>query len=287
MSLVPLYLLPILGGYFFCFRSKLRRHKAIREEGQKLYFRAAYHGVFLILFSIYFHCCFYYFFEGFAKESLYFKLIDALQKALDSKSPPSLFSQGSVAIILVYTFFISLLATIISNVPYRLAEIAPPSVVKEVKWGAAKTIFLHILIYLNNWGLNYQKRELLKVIGYRDFELMQWSSWEKRIPILVTLDTGKIYVGYVVRMIDPTEPTTFVRLLPMMSGYRELESRNVVYTTYYASVYDDISNKKSKDLAHLKMEDFEVVVPESRIVSAHLFDIEAYLKHFENQNGDD
>ncbi len=93
------------------------------------------------------------------------------------------------------------------------------------------------------------------------------------IPILVTLSSGKVYVGFAVRLPNPELERTDIRLLPLLSGYRESETQAIHFTINYDRV---LSQLEHPDLNHLRPGDFEVVIPVSQISASHLFDVEAY-----------
>lgn len=96
--------------------------------------------------------------------------------------------------------------------------------------------------------------------------------------VMLSLDDsagGKVYVGLVPSISDPAmSKRKNIGLIPVLSGYRT-ESNKVEFTTSYADVLTGVEGD-SDDLGHLDMDDFLVVLPMSRIVSARLFDRNAY-----------
>jgi hypothetical protein len=85
-------------------------------------------------------------------------------------------------------------------------------------------------------------------------------------------------MGLVVRAPNPTDQSKSLRLLPLLSGYRNKDTQTVTFTTDYLKVLEKIS-QDGAGLDHLDSEDFEVVLPGKEISSAHLFDLVAY-EHF-------
>lgn len=63
----------------------------------------------------------------------------------------------------------------------------------------------------------------------------------------------------------------YFSLIPVMSGYRA-EKRKVEFTTFYDGVY----RRTDDELGNLDVEHFAVVLPAQRMLSARLFDPEAY-----------
>jgi len=110
--------------------------------------------------------------------------------------------------------------------------------------------------------------------------------------VILDLDSGKVYVG----LIQWTPPTpgsedSFIRILPILSGYRKDDTHEVEFTTTYASVIqktvhreeDGYEGPRIRDMElpqkkRLKLDDFVKVIPSSQVVSAGKFDHEAYRR---------
>ena len=93
----------------------------------------------------------------------------------------------------------------------------------------------------------------------------------------VTLKSNKSYVGYVrdsgvtTHRTDPN-----ITLIPMISGYRDPETRELRLTTSYGERIAEFLSKGNRQKSLWKFEDFQVALPFSEIVSARLFDPEVY-----------
>ena len=93
----------------------------------------------------------------------------------------------------------------------------------------------------------------------------------------VTLKSNKSYVGYVrdsgvtTHRTDPN-----ITLIPMISGYRDPETRELRLTTSYGERIAEFLSKENRQKSLWKFEDFQVALPFSEIVSARLFDPEVY-----------
>ncbi|MCR9187665.1 MAG: hypothetical protein NXH96_02650 [Alteromonadaceae bacterium] len=132
-----------------------------------------------------------------------------------------------------------------------------------------------------------------RVIADSDFERLVLRAIERSLPMLVTLDNGKVYVGYAIRTIDPMAETKELRILPVFSGFRSPETGEVTFRTNYSRVLmnirtdDDVDGSKDGDpsLSHLTAGDFEVVIPVSRIVTSTLYDAVASSR-FSELRGD-
>ncbi|MFW6201032.1 MAG: hypothetical protein ACOC8B_00510 [Gemmatimonadota bacterium] len=92
--------------------------------------------------------------------------------------------------------------------------------------------------------------------------------------VSVTLSNGKVYVGFVTRNFDPAFDRKYIQLMPVLSGYRAEATKELVITNDYGKVYRRMtgSNISAVDA----VDEFELVIPASEIVSANLFDPEVY-----------
>lgn len=85
-----------------------------------------------------------------------------------------------------------------------------------------------------------------------------------------------MYVGFVLGTYDPSFEREQVALLPLFSGFRRRDDRQVEFTTEYLSVYDRLLPGVQVDAAPDRVAAFQIVIPPSEICSANLFDPEAY-----------
>lgn len=169
--------------------------------------------------------------------------------------------------------------------------------------GAITLLLGLILGHLLNL-IPFSKRFMLYLATENDdFERLVLRALRKLMPICVTMSNNKIYVGYVTGTIDPGVERTALRILPLLSGYRNKDDGTIIFNTSYHEVYEKITeyenepnfmfieegeeteetlaqlekeNKQKKLLAHLEIRDFEKVLPFNEIRSSNLFDIEAY-----------
>lgn len=119
-----------------------------------------------------------------------------------------------------------------------------------------------------------------------DFELLILRSVQRRRPVMFTMNDSKVYVGWVIRAPNPVESRKAVRILPLVSGYRDSKLRVLQFTTDYVGLIDKISdNSPESSLNHLDFEDLEIVLPIDCIVSSHPFDFQAY-GHFRSVDVD-
>jgi len=82
-------------------------------------------------------------------------------------------------------------------------------------------------------------------------------------PVIITLDSRKVYVGYVT--VSPTfrEQDAYVVLLPALTGYRAQETLQVHLEVDYISLWTADKSLEEK---------FKTVIPVASIKAAHIFD---------------
>lgn len=109
--------------------------------------------------------------------------------------------------------------------------------------------------------------------------------------VMLTLESGKVYVGFIQwTPPNPNATDNYIRILPMLSGYRSDITQEVEFTTSYApmiqqTVQDEAGDPGSPDAAGseqpphwptLRLDDFVKVLPVGQIVSAGKFDHDVY-----------
>lgn len=148
------------------------------------------------------------------------------------------------------------------------------------KWPIATIAFAlgHIAHGIFN-SEDSKQRYIEVAIAGQDFERMVAESQKTKKPMLITLDTGKVYLGWAVDGPNPGLQRMWVRILPWASGYRN-QSQQVRFVTNYTSIIDRIERQDPKLEKALKtmpsIKDFEVVLPVENIVAVHLFDVAVY-----------
>ena len=93
---------------------------------------------------------------------------------------------------------------------------------------------------------------------------------ERQALVQLSLKSGKVYVGLGLASALAGPDALEISLIPLASGYRAADIQTMHLTTYYTPVLEHLPE-------HLSHEDFRVVIPLTEIVSARLFDPEAYL----------
>jgi hypothetical protein len=70
--------------------------------------------------------------------------------------------------------------------------------------------------------------------------------------ILVTLKSGKVYIGFVTSTNPPSAPTRSIGIVPTKSGHRHPETKEVTYDVYYSDALSRIDSDIELGLAELK-----------------------------------
>ena len=91
----------------------------------------------------------------------------------------------------------------------------------------------------------------------------------------LAMENGKCYVGFPLDSGITTSGDSDVSVLPIMSGYRDKDTKDLRITVHYANV---LSARKGRSL-----EDFLVALPKDQVLSARLFDLDVYLTGFDGQ----
>lgn len=93
----------------------------------------------------------------------------------------------------------------------------------------------------------------------------------------LALQSGKSYVGLPVRTAyAASSEFADVELIPLFSGYRTGETRELHLTRYYGDDIRQMVNDPSGPRAGLTASDFRIVVPLREIMTARLFDPDVY-----------
>lgn len=110
-------------------------------------------------------------------------------------------------------------------------------------------------------------------------ELLLKDAMRDTRPVLLTIKSGKVYVGSVTATFNPAYDIQSIRIMPILSGYRHSENQTVTFTTDYftllAQIHDQDPNVSEKDKL-----DLGTVIPVNEIRSVGIFSLPAYRRHF-------
>lgn len=315
MLKAALAFIPLLSGYIFVSTWLRTRYQIQRDNSQKVYFRAAFWGIWFFLLS--FGLATYFrgslnpvlvFFNTWREQAI---LTDGQNVAFNSIF--WLVCLGGTLLLGMTSGYVFNLIVAIRKVPlgfYAHAFTGPEfksynNHLKHNQCSNQKAIVgsplalgyridLTWLLQLYRCALLviYWLRKLLEIrhdwYGYAkmyqirnaiyDFnsevEIMLLRALEYTMPVFVTTPS-KVYVGYVMGSIEAESKRESLRILPVISGYREEPTRKVVFTTSYMDIYGKFNTDQT--LEHLRFELFEVVISADDIKTISLFDVKAYL----------
>lgn len=255
-----LYLLPLAGGYALSSIWTASLYHASRESGHRLYLRAIFYAAVLIIICSLLHT---YCFSSFHSYRL--GLLGFISQTFHLGTNQELFGEASRYMIFCTSIMLGPILGHLLNLP-KLAFLF--DVNKQAR-------LQKILQFARRWE-SYLLNDAIK---NNDFEKLIAHSVFTNTPIMYTLESGKVYVGWTNAAPNPVHTRRSVRFLPLLSGYRDNETHQVTFVTDYYEIFNKISSGENSELNHLSAEDFEVVVPVDRICSSHLFDLVVF-NHF-------
>jgi len=98
-------------------------------------------------------------------------------------------------------------------------------------------------------------------------------------PVLLTIKSGKVYVGTVVTNFNPAYEVQSIKIMPILSGYRNAQDQTVTFTTDYFSLLTQI-HEQDPEVSDQDRLDLGTVIPIDEIRSVGVFSLPAYKKHF-------
>jgi hypothetical protein len=112
------------------------------------------------------------------------------------------------------------------------------------------------------------------------FELLLRRAVDKTRPLLLSLNDQRVYMAFSLDKVRIDRK--HLRVIPLWSGYRKGDTQEVVFTTDYLKVYEEL--EKDPETLDDRLEGFELVIPAELVASATLFDKELYSEHFSAKN---
>jgi len=236
MDSALLLLLPLVGGYLYASQSILTRYKSAREDGHRLYFRAAFWGFILFIGAF-----------------LFLKIISYIPKYESFNTE-------------IASFVSSILGSKkLVNSNLELAKIA----ITALFIGS----WLHVPV---NYFLEKNKFKYIeKAIENNEFEQLLHHSLLNATPVSVTMENRKVYVGLVIGTFNPEHQRKSIKILPLLSGYRDNDNLQITFNTHYISIYDSITEKE-ESIKNVSIDNFEIILPNEKIHSLSRFDFETY-----------
>lgn len=115
--------------------------------------------------------------------------------------------------------------------------------------------------------------------GLNDFETFLWHvSQRSGLAVMVTLKSQKVYIGHWLEFPRPGEARSWLKLEPLLSGYRNRKLR-FKKTTDYTWVREELEINPGDSGVRVPS-DFDVLLPVDQIESVHPFDAVLYAIKF-------
>ena len=122
---------------------------------------------------------------------------------------------------------------------------------------------------------NLMLKITIKLWGDEFERLFYKSMREKEIEnglLMITMDNGKVYIGYVNKISKPLVNQQ-IEIIPYISGYREEETKILHLPIFYFDILEYyIDGKKKKKID----DEIGIILPKDRIISASRFSIEVF-----------
>ena len=233
-------LLPVLvSGFIVCKHNPYYFYKLHRYQGQYLYFTSALFGVICLLFSPLIALLIHTYFIN-----VVVILNSLLAEIWHEKTQQDLIVFVWLIILSFCTLSVSLLWIIFAN--FRL--FVKSKAFKEATLDSPRMLCMY----------DVSKDNPMQKLLFDAY-------LETPRPLMLSLDSRKIYVGSITFLGEINERDGLdqdIAMAPLMSGYRDKDTLQVTFNTFYESVDTDIV----------------IVIRQSQIITATWFDFEAYEK---------
>lgn len=222
------------SGYLFLRRWRITRPHAFRWDGHALYFSVVIASLVLVMEADLLRAQV----EAGGTAGIY--ITDKLSNLLTSfATDQKLRVLGLTAL---WSVPIAIVGVAAFNLPLRLSSL------------------LRIQLYLRMSCLS-ELEEFLLVTNTRN------------MPVMVTLTSNKVYVGFSIEAYGTRDKQEWIRLEPLLSGYRNYK-HEFIDTTDYGWLHEGQLPDRHK------RSDFDILLPVSDVTSVHAFDLTIYLKQF-------
>lgn len=163
----------------------------------------------------------------------------------------------------------------------KLAADPYPVVLGIGIWSAILATFLPFFLNLP-FKLNRRANLLAGLKIANEVEQQLVDALTAGTSVMITLTSGKVYVG-IPSEFDPNgDEPDWVRIWPLASGYRTQEGQ-LVLRTAYGSAYEKLEGAGDDGL---KQDHFRILLPVERTLSIQAFSLAFYIQHFAAARGE-
>lgn len=127
-------------------------------------------------------------------------------------------------------------------------------------------------------NLCYSKEDAAEKVALQSGDLLEFliaKSIKEQKQISISLKCGKCYIGFARESGIWSHGDSDVSIIPMASGYRDKDTQELHITVEYAPMIREALRRDSS-LPELSLEDFQVVIPVTEIVSVRIFDFDVF-----------
>lgn len=135
-------------------------------------------------------------------------------------------------------------------------------------------------------NLRYDKEtQLNKAISEKGdpLEVLLKYAMMKTKPVLLTLRSGKVYVGFITVNFNPAYQVQSLKIMPILSGYRTPDKHTVTFNIDYSSLYKEFRNDNIEE-GIMEAEDIGTVISVDEIRSVSIFNLKLYKKYFSSNH---
>jgi len=197
-----------------------------------------------------------------------------------------IFESVSVAILIIV--FGIIIRTIVQSIFPKLVpaiinflKIVPINKV-EYLWTVVFSCFTTvILVFISNYCIS-KKFKKDEPIGWAvdengdEIEKLFKKSVEEAVTIQVTLKNDKVYIGFS-EIIPIPHKTNYLTLTPIISGYRDKETKQLHITTDYFKVVQDFIEQIGDDKESVSL-NTDVIIKQDEILSAGIYEQDIFEK---------
>lgn len=154
---------------------------------------------------------------------------------------------------------------------------SPHTVFGNFLW---EILLVPIFIFVSCLAANcwIDDNEALRLAWKDDLSQLLYQAMENDKLVCVTLENRKIYIGSVFKTLEPDPSNTFFTLTPWVGGYRNKDTLRLTLTHTYDKIINGFSSGSLPDM-HL----YQMVIPKTQIVNAHIFDNDIGIEVEEQQ----
>ncbi|MFL6194641.1 MAG: hypothetical protein ACJ75H_10760 [Thermoanaerobaculia bacterium] len=243
-----LLLLPLLGGFWFVHFCYFFRFRAQRLDGYRLLLESAFFG---LLFIVPARLITYYWPRAFDTGRL------ARQEWADLWGGAPLSGTATLSLLL------GLISPFVINLTYAVQQ----RLQEGGEWPAAEEpaeVLLPAKVRALDWAIRNSGTYLHQLLH---------KSVLQQVPVLITLQNRKVYVGYVAESPNLKPENQYLWLLPALSGHRDDKTLKVEFDAVYPNPED-----LPADLG-IEEEDLLLTIPLSEVKSATLYypELDAFI----------